>query len=161
YAPVDFTAPTERTRRILADCQIRAAIVGDGSLAVVPDGLETVIVVVNVPGEMPRATSFEAALRYGGRPVPEAARPDDLAYILYTSGSTGMPKGVMITHGNVLQFVQWCSSVFAPTPRDRFSSFAPFHFDPSVLDIYVAIRHGASLHLISEDLAKNPRELGR
>src|SRR5207344_430183 len=83
----------------------------------------------------------------------------DLAYILYTSGSTGTPKGVLLTHENALSFVEWCSSVFEPTEADRFSSHAPFHFDLSVLDIYVSMKHGATLYLISEELGKNPKEL--
>jgi amino acid adenylation domain-containing protein len=72
-----------------------------------------------------------------------------------------MPKGVMLTHGNILHFIDWCSSEFAPRPEDRFSSFAAFHFDPSLLDLFLAVKHGASVHLISEELAKNPKELAR
>ena len=72
-----------------------------------------------------------------------------------------MPKGVMLTHENAVSFVDWCSSVFEPTDADRFSSHAPFHFDLSILDIYVSIKHGATLFLISEELGKNPKELAR
>jgi len=68
---------------------------------------------------------------------------------------------VMLTHENALGFVDWCSDVFAPTEADRFSSHAPFHFDLSVLDIYVALKHGAALHIVSEDLGKTPKDLAR
>jgi acyl-coenzyme A synthetase/AMP-(fatty) acid ligase len=67
----------------------------------------------------------------------------------------------MLTHENASSFVEWCSWVFTPGPEDRFSSHAPFHFDLSVLDLYVALKHGASIHLISEELGKNPRDLAR
>ena len=89
-------------------------------------------------------------------PIPS---PENLAYILYTSGSTGNPKGVMLTHANALSFVDWCSETFAPDEKDRFSSHAPFHFDLSILDIYVPIKHGAAIVLIGEALGKNAREL--
>jgi amino acid adenylation domain-containing protein len=84
---------------------------------------------------------------------------DDLAYILYTSGSTGKPKGVVLSHLNAASFVDWCSEVFQPHVGDRFSSHAPFHFDLSVLDIYLSIKHGATLVLIGTELGKDPVRL--
>ncbi len=87
--------------------------------------------------------------------------PDDLAYILYTSGSTGTPKGVMLSHLNAVSFVDWCSETFDPRPSDIFSSHAPFHFDLSILDIYVSLKHGASLVLIPEEVGKDPLGLAK
>ncbi|MEX2112181.1 MAG: AMP-binding protein, partial [Pirellulales bacterium] len=86
-------------------------------------------------------------------------RADDLAYLLYTSGSTGKPKGVMLSQQNAISFVDWCSQTFAPTGDDRFSSHAPFHFDLSILDIYVPIKHGATLVLVSHETGKEPAKL--
>jgi amino acid adenylation domain-containing protein len=183
YVPVDYTAPAERGRRILTDCQVSALIVDARCLGVIPEqhGASTPLCAVVAVGAVPdvpalgnRMTSFDDALKSSqGRggpsgPLSEGDRLNglernsaDLAYIVYTSGSTGMPKGVMLTHENALSFVEWCSSVFEPTDNDRFSGHAPFHFDLSVLDIYVAIKHGAALYLISEDLGKNPKDLAR
>ena len=163
YVPVDFTAPAERSKGILTDCQVRAAIVEERSLAVIPDAnLTAVLVVGDARDTRPeRETPFDVALTTPGAGLARGRDLHDLAYILYTSGSTGVPKGVMLSHENAVSFVEWCSSVFEPGPDDRFSSHAPFHFDLSVLDIYVAIKHGATLYLISEELGKNPRELAR
>ena len=78
------------------------------------------------------------------RSKTRSIEPDDLAYILYTSGSTGRPKGVMLSHRNATSFVDWCSETFAPSALERFSSHAPFHFDLSILDLYLPLRHAAT-----------------
>ena len=163
YVPVDCTAPATRSQRILSDCRIRALVVDSKCLDVVPDG-EAVeapgLAAVIVAGGTAH-TPFAAAVKSKGLPPRVARSSTDLAYILYTSGSTGMPKGAAITHGNALSFIEWSSSVFGPTEEDRFSSHAPFHFDASVLDVYLTIKHAATLYLITEELGRNPRELAR
>jgi amino acid adenylation domain-containing protein len=168
YVPVDYTAPLERSRRIVTDCQVRAVILGSASLGIVPDDPEAAPAAVVVVGagaastsDAVRTTPFQTVLESENPAVADARSASDLAYILYTSGSTGIPKGVMLTHENATSFVEWCSSVFTPGPEDRFSSHAPFHFDLSVLDIYLAAKHGACLYLISEETGKSPRELAR
>jgi len=168
YVPVDFTAPAERGRRILTDCQVRALVVDRGCLDVVPAPGDVDLAAIVVTGtregdgvRADRAVPFDAIVSADRRPLALERQLSDLAYILYTSGSTGMPKGVMLTHENAVSFVDWCSSVFQPDETDRFSSHAPFHFDLSVLDIYVSVKHGATLYLVSEELGKNPRELSR
>jgi amino acid adenylation domain-containing protein len=99
------------------------------------------------------------AMHPGRAPVAPDGAGSDLAYILYTSGSTGRPKGVMVPHSAALAFVDWCSDAFQPAAGDRFSAHAPFHFDLSVFDLFVAIKHAATVVLIGEAVARQPRAL--
>ncbi len=81
------------------------------------------------------------------------------AYIMFTSGSTGFPKGVVISHANVLNFIEWTKITYQSSPDDVFTNINPLHFDNSVFDFYASLFTGASLIAVSDDLTKNPRKM--
>jgi amino acid adenylation domain-containing protein len=167
YVPVDPTAPAARNAYILHDCAVAAVVLErrfDARLRAEHAALgpfPASIVVEEAGGGAGLARALDAL--DAAVPAPRASAvepvPADLAYVLYTSGSTGTPKGVMLSHENATSFVDWCSDTFAPRADDRFSSHAPFHFDLSILDIHVCIKHGATLVLIGEDIGKDPERL--
>lgn len=70
---------------------------------------------------------------------------DDLAYILHSSGSTGVPKGIMLTHRNARTFIDWMQKEFQLNENDRVMSRAPFKFDLSIFDIFNTFKAGATL----------------
>ena len=166
YVPADYTAPSARNRTLLADCTVSAVFLDPSCADIVAEWPHAARPAVAwLPSASAAATGaaegteWSAVLRHEPPADARLAAPDDLAYILYTSGSTGIPKGVKLTHRNATAFVDWCSDEFRPEPADRFSSHAPFHFDLSVLDLYLPLKHGAALYLISEHLGKTPQEL--
>jgi amino acid adenylation domain-containing protein len=170
YVPVDPTAPASRNAYIHDNCRVSVAIVERDFLAAYREELNNLgsvlppmIVIDGSGGGAPIAAALDALdAQAPATPVDTVmSAPDELAYILYTSGSTGRPKGVMLNHGNAVSFVDWCSEVFAPQETDVFSSHAPFHFDLSVLDIYVPLKHGATLVLIGESISKEPVALSQ
>jgi amino acid adenylation domain-containing protein len=83
----------------------------------------------------------------------------DLALMLYTSGSTGNPKGVMLSHLNVMTFVKWTVTEFDITADDHLSQVAPLHFDLSTFDLYGAALAGASVHLAPRQTSMFPMEM--
>ncbi|MGC9965335.1 MAG: AMP-binding protein [Syntrophobacteraceae bacterium] len=82
-----------------------------------------------------------------------------IAYIMFTSGSTGVPKGVAVTHQNVLHFIAWGRDCFGITDQDNFANLSPMYFDNSVFDFYVGLFSGASLSPVYRDLLASPYEL--
>src|SRR5215216_6314834 len=168
YVPVDAGAPPARNAYIFSDCTVKAVLIENRFVEkfsaefanqselpalLVLDGTGSEIYLKNA---LERANTDHPTLPAFPEPLP-----GDLAYILYTSGSTGKPKGVMLSQQNALSFIDWCSEAFEPSEIDRFSSHAPFHFDLSILDIYVSLKHGATLVLVEEEIGKDPIRLAR
>jgi amino acid adenylation domain-containing protein len=173
YVPFDPQAPTSRLAYIAGNAGIRVLLTGaekadrwDALLSGAP-AVET-LVVLNAADEAfeapqaPVQVLAEEALDAALDTVPAVGQsPSDLAYILYTSGSTGEPKGVMLSHRNALAFVDWTVKEFSITSGDRLSSHAPLHFDLSVFDLYAAAEAAATVVLVPSRAALFPVELAR
>jgi amino acid adenylation domain-containing protein len=163
YVPLDPMAPPARCAFIAKNCGI-AALVADSDRAENLLGADRSAVDRGIVCGTEAPAGFETwdAIQSGPSDPPRRRAIDtDLAYILYTSGSTGQPKGVMISHRNALTFVEWAAAEFQLGPDDILSNHAPFHFDLSTFDFFGAARAGAVCTIVPRATAMFPQELAR
>lgn len=157
YTNLDPDSPWERQRKILSNCQPHLIInafqdIPFGS-ALVEAGFRDVLHLRDMPTSIraePLLLSDRRAIG-GGSP----------AYIMFTSGSTGAPKGAVMSHANLLGLIAWARDRFSITPDDVLSNVNPIYFDNSVFDFYAAIFSGATLIPITPVQARDTRLLVR
>ncbi|HEX5872667.1 MAG TPA: amino acid adenylation domain-containing protein, partial [Longimicrobium sp.] len=137
YVPLDPAAPDERTAFMLAESGARI-VLADAASAARPwaAGYHVLVVGAGLDAELERCPATPPAVEIG---------PRHLAYVLYTSGSTGLPKGVLVEHGGVCNTIATFSRLYGNGPESRVLLFAPLHFDASVLDVFTALANGGTL----------------
>ncbi|MCG3162922.1 MAG: Tyrocidine synthase 1 [Acidobacteria bacterium] len=174
YVPLDSSSPASRLAKIVAACDPRCILITESVSSLLDDLLtEAKLPVTPIVGLMDRKAqagtfegrSFKPGFTYddveshtNGR-LDYQASSEGLAHILFTSGSTGNPKGVMIKHSNVIHFIEWAVKYFGVNSEDRVSGHPPLHFDLSTFDIYGTFAAGAQLHLVPAELNLLPNKM--
>jgi amino acid adenylation domain-containing protein len=171
YAPLDPQNPPTRIARILGalECRCVLAVPSTGGLllnalqqlsdSALPVPLFGLLESVTDPGAYGAQFGLNDLASYPAEQPQQRNSSQDTAHILFTSGSTGFPKGVVITHANVIHFVEWAVRHFALGPTDRLSGHSPLHFDLSTFDIYGTLAAGATLCPIPQEANLLPHKL--
>lgn len=144
YVPVDVHSPAQRLLSILKATKAPVLIVDKES--------KTLVQALLAPNELPLLIDISDYEPEDMSPIQYRNLSIDIAYVLFTSGSTGVPKGVMIPHKAIIDYIDWCVCEYDLTDQDVISNHAPLYFDNSTFDIYTAFKTGASLHLVHESL---------
>jgi amino acid adenylation domain-containing protein/thioester reductase-like protein len=140
YQPLDPGYPTERLQYMIGDANAKLLITDETLIGLLPDYRGPVLLLKDI-ASLPKGGAAESGVRSG-----------NLFILLYTSGTTGKPKGVMLTHKNLVNFCDWYRTYYELTPESVVAAYASFGFDANMMDMYPALTTGAAVCIVPEDL---------
>lgn len=152
YVPIDVSMPADRIKQITKVAQPSIILCTD----VFPDDAKTNGISIITSEQLKQIT-----MDHAGQKPDEShfVKADDNYYIIFTSGSTGVPKGVQISHNNLVSFTNWILQDFGISEGTRFLNQAPYSFDLSVMDLYPCLLAGGTLVPLDKTISANLKSL--
>ena len=158
FVPLDPLMPADRLAFIIQDCEIEHLIASDvqsNTLKKLEPSLNLHIYGVDKEVSFTQSR-WDQINTHSGQTPTLSLIDDDLGYIMYTSGSTGEPKGMMHTHVGSITYARWGARHVNMSATDRVASHAPLHFDLSIFDFFSTAQSGGTVVLVPEPITRLP-----
>ncbi len=149
YQPLDPSYPAERLNFMMKDANA-SLLIADEDLRPIVNEYEGPVLLTKELGKL-QITNHKSQITN--------INPSDLFILLYTSGSTGVPKGCQLEHRNLVAFCHWYHRYYELHAGDKVAAYASFGFDANMMDMYPALTCGAAVYIIGEDIRLNLPDL--